>query len=247
MHKDMRECSECHRRLHNHSFTNDTDGRLCNACHNKRTKREQSGRGISSSASSSVNHTFVTEELPIPSSVSDPFAFIPSIKSTIADSLRNALKIHGQIKWYPSSTMSFVKSMDEGVAKFPGHFTATPKILLQEFEIDEQIEESVQAMLERAGEFMDNGSDYVVENLEKLEIYTCTYNPVGGSSYIVLPKFLADKKCIINVRNYDDRCFEYSILAQLYPVKNHKNKIGSYRKHLGKLNFLNIDVTVKIS
>ena len=129
MHKDMRECSECHRRLQNHSFTNDTDGRLCNACHNKRTKREQSGRGISSSAS--VNHTFVTEELPIPSSVPDPFAFIPSIKSTIADSLRNALKIHGQIKWYPSSTMSFVKSMDEGVAKFPGHFAATAKILLQ--------------------------------------------------------------------------------------------------------------------
>src|SRR5437867_10519221 len=66
MHKDMRECSECHRRLQNHSFTADTDGRLCNACHNKRTKRGQSGRGI---ASSSVNHTFVTEELPIPSSV----------------------------------------------------------------------------------------------------------------------------------------------------------------------------------
>src|SRR5437867_1059141 len=197
MHKDMRECSECHRRLQNHSFTNDTDGRLCNACHNKRTKRGQSGRGISSSSSSSsVNHTFVTEELPIPSSIPDPFAFIPSIKSTIADSLRNALKIHGQIKWYPSSTMSFVKSMDEGVAKFPGHFAATSKILLQEFEIDEQIEESVQAMLERAGEFMDNGSDYVVDNLEKLEICTCTYNPVGGSSYIALPKFLADKNVL---------------------------------------------------
>src|SRR3989441_12253029 len=85
MHKDMRECSECHRRLQDHSFTNDTDGRLCNACHNKRTKRVQSGRGISSS--SSVNHTFVTEEIPIPSSVPDPFAFIPSIKSIIADSL----------------------------------------------------------------------------------------------------------------------------------------------------------------
>src|SRR3989441_10662215 len=246
MYKDMRECSECHSRLQNHSFTNDTDGRLCNACHNKRTKREQSGRGISSS-SSSVNHTFVTEELPIPSSVPDPFAFIPSIKSTIADSLRNTLKIHGQIKWYPSSTMFFVKSMDEGVAKFPGHFAATPKILLQEFEIDDQIEESVQAMLERAGEFMDNGSDYVVDNLEKLEIYTCTYNPVGGSSYIALPQFLADKKCIINVRNDDDRCFEYSILAQLYPVKNNKNIINSYRKNWGKLNFVNIDVPVKIS
>src|SRR3989442_1361012 len=103
-------------------------------------------------------------------------------------------------------------------------------------------------MLERAGEFMDNGSDYVVDNLEKLEIYTCTYNPVGGSSYIVLPKFLADKKCIINVKNEDDElCFAYSILAQLYPSKSNKNKVVSYKKHLGKLNFLNIDVPVKLS
>src|SRR5437867_10516479 len=117
MHKDMRECSECHRRLQNHSFTDDTDGRLCNACHNKRTKRVQSGRGMTSS---SVNHTFVTEDIAIPSSVPDPFAFIPSIKSTIADSLRNALKIHGQIKWYPSSTISFnlsvyLQSVSKGV------------------------------------------------------------------------------------------------------------------------------------
>ena len=119
-----------------------------------------------------------------------------------------------------------MKSIDEDVARFPAHFAPPANILLQQFEIDEQIEESVQAMLERAGEFMDNGSDYVVDNLEKLEIYTCTYNPVGGSSYIDLPKFLADKKFIINVRNYDDRCFEYSILAQLYPVKIIKMKLA---------------------
>src|SRR6184192_224809 len=105
----------------------------------------------------------------------------------------------------------FCKIDGRGSRQVPRSLCCYPNNFIARFEIDEQIEKSVQAMLERAGEFMDNGSDYVVDNLEKLEIYTCTYNPVGGSSYIDLPKFLADKKCIINVRNEDDEhCFEYS-------------------------------------
>ena len=46
------------------------------------------------------------------------------------------------------------------------------------------------------------------------------YLPLGGSSYIPLPKFLAAKKAIINLKNEDDECFKWSITRALNPVKN---------------------------
>ena len=52
------------------------------------------------------------------------------------------------------------------------------------------------------------------------EIYLITlkisqFNPLQGSGYQELPKFLAKKKAIINIRNNDERCFGYSVLAAL--------------------------------
>ena len=177
----------------------------------------QTGRGFP--RRSSVNRTFITEEIPILETVSDPLAYIASEKATLAQSLRNALRIQGQVKWYPASVISFIRNTLAGVARVEGRFTAPSKILLPHDDIDAQIEESVQVMLSRAGNFADNGSDFIMETLQNLEICTSTYNPVGGSSYIPLPKFIENKKCVINVKNQDERCFEYSILAHLILVK----------------------------
>ena len=41
-------------------------------------------------------------------------------------------------------------------------------------------------------------------------LHTVKYMPLGGSSYIPLPKFLAAKKAIINLKNEDDECFNMS-------------------------------------
>ena len=54
------------------------------------------------------------------------------------------------------------------------------------------------------------------------EVYSITFkisrfNPLEGSGYQELPKFLANKKGIINVQNNDQRCFGYSVLAALLP------------------------------
>src|SRR6267154_202814 len=242
VHLAQRQCRQCGRRLPEHLFKNPTNGHICNACHNRRTRWVQSGRGISS-----VNHTFITDDIYVPDDTSDPFHYIESIKSSLADSLKNSLKIQGPIKWYPSSTVSFTKKVGEDTATIDGHFATPAKILLTEDDIDDQIEESNNILLERRCDFADNGSDYLIDNLDKLEILTCAYNPIGGSTFIPLPQFLANKKCIINIKNNDDYCFGYSILAQLYPSKNHKNKVCSYKKHLETLNWCGIDFPVKIS
>ena len=45
------------------------------------------------------------------------------------------------------------------------------------------------------------------------------YVPLGGSSYIPLPKFLAAKNAIFNLKNEDDECFKWAISRALNPVE----------------------------
>ena len=54
---------------------------------------------------------------------------------------------------------------------------------------------------------------------------TQNHEPLGGSSYIPLPKILAAKKAIINFKNEDDECFKWAITRALHPVENHPERI----------------------
>ena len=54
-----------------------------------------------------------------------------------------------------------------------------------------------------------------------LGFHTVKYEPLGGSSYIPLPAFLAAKKKIINLKNENDECFKWSTTRALNPVENH--------------------------
>lgn len=48
--------------------------------------------------------------------------------------------------------------------------------------------------------FQMHGSNWTFRSIIALEIHTVAYEPVRGSSYIPLPKVLALKKVIINIK-----------------------------------------------
>jgi hypothetical protein len=56
--------------------------------------------------------------------------------------------------------------------------------------------------------------------------------PIKGSggylTYCLLP---FNTQSVINVRNNDNKCFLWSILAALYPPKDHASQVVSYRKY----------------
>ena len=64
------------------------------------------------------------------------------------------------------------------------------------------------------------------------------YTPLRGSSYIKVPKYLEDKKAIINMKNDDDKCFLWCVLRALNPVEKNKERIDRTLK--SKINTLNM-------
>ena len=60
----------------------------------------------------------------------------------------------------------------------------------------------------------------------KLEMHTVAYKPLGGGSYIKLPKEIANKKAVVNMKNTNnEKCFLWSVLRALNPVKDNKARI----------------------
>ncbi|GFY04916.1 uncharacterized protein TNCV_2175721 [Trichonephila clavipes] len=75
-------------------------------------------------------------------------------------------------------------------------------------------------------EFEGRDSGWTLDEILRLEVRTNRYSPFrGSSSFIEVPKQIAETKTIINVINKkDSQCFMWSILAALYPNTSNPNK-----------------------
>ena len=68
-------------------------------------------------------------------------------------------------------------------------------------ELFSKIKETV---LESLTKFQRRGSNWRFRSVLSLDLHTVKYVPLGGSSHIPLPHFLAAKKVIINLKNEND-------------------------------------------
>lgn len=88
------------------------------------------------------------------------------------------------------------------------------------------------------------GSGFSLAEILELNIQISSFDPTSGSSYIKLPKYLQNKKAIINVQNKDNECFRYAILSALYPVTKNAQRVSNYRRYKNILNFNGIKFPV---
>ena len=81
-------------------------------------------------------------------------------------------------------------------------------------------------MIERIlATFLATTSDVKFHSVIKFELHTVSYKPLRGDTYIPLPKELADKKAIINMKNKDNKCFLWCVLRALNPGKNNPQRL----------------------
>ena len=77
---------------------------------------------------------------------------------------------------------------------------------------------------------------WILLSLLSLDIVTVAYIPLRGRSYMEVPSDVRAKKAIINVQNTDDKCFVWSILAQLHPAPYNRERVTWYTPYEHELN-----------
>ena len=71
------------------------------------------------------------------------------------------------------------------------------------------------------------GSSFQFQEIEEVILEIYKVRDIQASSYIELPGKYKDSKSIINIKNNDQYCFLWCILAYLYPVEDHKDRTSN--------------------
>ena len=87
-------------------------------------------------------------------------------------------------------------------------FHSKTEVNLESTDSNELISKMKETVFESLAKFHRQGSNWRFHSVLSLDLHTVKYVPLGGSSYIPLPKFLAAKKAMINLKNEDDECFK---------------------------------------
>ena len=87
-------------------------------------------------------------------------------------------------------------------------FHSKTEVNLESANSNELLSKMKETGLESLAKLQRQGSNWRFRSVFSLNPHTVMNEPLGGSSYITLPKFLAAKKAIINLKNEDDECFK---------------------------------------
>ncbi|XP_060856098.1 uncharacterized protein LOC132933843, partial [Metopolophium dirhodum] len=94
-------------------------------------------------------------------------------------------------------------------------------------------------LIKEESDFVTRGSGWSLDSIDVLQLRINIVNPLNGSSYLILPDSIRNKKAVINVKNNDEKCFKYAILSKFNNPSNKSQFNKQYFKMLEKKSDLN--------
>ena len=118
-------------------------------------------------------------------------------------------------------------------------------------ESDEDLENSINEAFFRMFHHFDTfknlqGTGWHLEEILFMKFMMVRYKPLRGGSFLELPSSIKHSKSILNIKNKDDKCLLWSILAALHPVPHdeHAYRVSKYEPFEHKLNMALIEYPV---
>ena len=111
---------------------------------------------------------------------------------------------------------------------------------------DVNLEGVIEEIEGKIADFIRLGSGWILDEVDHLDVTFNKMNPLGGGTYMDLPKFIADKKACINVKNNDNKCFMWSLLAATFSADKNPQRTSNYLDHVHHFHFNNIQFPVQL-
>ena len=174
----------------------------------------------------------------------DVYNFVCDYKQEIQQFISNRLEELGPIKFQIAVFVKFVKPTDG--TKVSCHASTTTKPIVSQLS-EEVIMEMIDEMNNVINVFSTGGSGFVIEKIEHMDLNINKFKPIRGSSYIATPSDFINNRFLLNIKNNDQLCFAYCIIAALFPVDNNRNRVGNYTAKLNNLNWTGINFPVTLN
>jgi len=125
---------------------------------------------------------------------------------------------------------SFVRETgDSRLMRVPAYFATPPAVVndAQGYNID-----TLQANLDhKVEQWNKRGSNFNIERVSRFVLSIHPYRPLHGSTFVPTPEFLANKHCLVNVQNKDEKCFVWSVLSALYTAAHDPQRLSKYKDY----------------
>ena len=140
-----------------------------------------------------------------------------------------------------------MKNNPSGLAKTTeAYFRSNVMTILSAHAIDAAVQKAFSDIEKRIEKWTREGSGWTVTKVLNVYLDFAKYTPLKGSSYIELPKYLKDKKAIVNVKNEDNKCLKWALLSALHPAKKDPQRVNKYMQ-FKELRFTGVDFPVPLS
>ena len=160
--------------------------------------------------------------------------------------LINVYKAKGESKLQLSAEISFVSQKPGSNEMCTMYTRSTPEEIIIGSETEEVAENLIMSILQKyqdnlqtkmkGSDFIFNGINYLYYDLNRITISK-------GGSYIESPKWLKDKKCIINQKNTDNKYFQYATTLALNfnNIDKHHQRISKIKPFIDNYNWNDIN------
>ena len=164
----------------------------------------------------------------------DIISVISEVEDKIAKKILNEIAANGSLKVSFGITIQLQKNVDESnhiLDRLLITRNGFKHVFMQSAHINDVlnfIRDSVAHIIEMVEEFISLGSGWYVEYVDVLHLTFDKYIDMRGGSYIKSPTWIVNKKCCINVRNVDNQCFRYALIAAVKPPAANKERVSYY-------------------
>ena len=171
--------------------------------------------------------------------------YLELIRPYLGD-LINVYKTKGEWKLQLSAEISFVSQKPDSDKKRVMYTRSICQEIMIDSEREEITQKFIMSLLQKYQDNLQNkmkGSDFIFNGVNYLFYDFNRITISKGGSYIESPKWLKDKKCTINQKNNDKKCFQYATTLALNFNKIHKHpqRISKIKPFIDNYNWNDIN------
>ncbi|GBO03035.1 Zinc finger and BTB domain-containing protein 14 [Araneus ventricosus] len=152
---------------------------------------------------------------PTENSKKDFLLFFDEITPQLEEKTEEEIREKGAVKWYGVVKAVFKRESEDGgkEERVTPYFRSNVQIELVGDTVGDHVPASFTNILEAVDEFIRRSSGWILDKIVHFELCVAKYQPPRASSYIILPKKLADKKAVLNIQNEDQKCLVWCLIA----------------------------------
>ncbi len=153
------------------------------------------------------------------------------------------------LKIFLSLHVNFHQSIDPDFFTEPTPVLNTdPVEILASTNINETLDEIYDALVDAVEHFEMIGSGWVLDQLLRLDLHVLEFIPLRASSYLPLPSEVEEKHAVINIKNSDNQCFLWSVIAGVFgdPKAYNLQRVAQYRQWEGEFDLTGIEMPMAL-